>query len=327
MRDMGVSVPEPWPLGPVHCEACHGESAGEGIASCDHIGCPLCFLHVVHPWPLGAGCAYFDYEGAEQEHASHCDLCGAYATDFVPVAERDRYGFQVSTRCCAGCGLLFQYPRLAPAGLRALYSGPYRALVSAWHGREINAQTLYGEQVEYGKRLSGVLWRELGHGDEDETCAACFRRRVLDLGGSTGRVAHVVGWHVSADHVTVVEPGMAEAAVAVGNVHRVVVQSAEDFDPGEEKWDLVLLCQTVDHLRSISAVLRKVKGLLAPGGRFFVDAVDSSLIPEPVRYKVDHIYSLTPATMRAYLERAGFVAREVPAPSENHVAFLCEVAS
>jgi len=81
----------------------------------------------------------------------------------------------------------------------------------------------------------------------------------------------------------------------------------------------------VDHLRSISTVLRKVRTWLAPGGRFFVDAVDSSLIPEAERYKIDHVYALTPETMRAYLERAGFVAHEVPAPSANHVAYLCEV--
>lgn len=270
---------------------------------------------MTQPWPLGAGAAYFDYEAQPKEHAKSCDLCGAFGGDGKAI--RDRYGFPVQQIRCVRCGLIYQPRPLAPAGLRALYSGPYRALVSAWHGREINAQTLEPEQREYGRRLDLMLHSE-----------GVRFRQLLDLGGSTGIVAEEVSFDSvwAPEAVTVVEPNPAEAAAAARRVGRVVVQSAEDFDPGDERWDLVLLCQTVDHLRSISAVLCKVRGLLAPGGRFFVDAVDSSLIPEPVRYKVDHIYSLTPATMRAYLERAGFVAREVPAPSENHVAFLCEVA-
>ena len=295
-------------------------------------------------WTAERARGFFDYEGAEKEHANHCDLCGAYATDFVPIAERDRYGFHVRHVACAGCGHVFQYPRLAPEGLRALYAGPYRALVSAWHGREINAQTLAPEQSMYGARLALIL------GDAGVTGG-----RVLDLGGSTGVVAARVAYGLHGDappfpegrHVTVVEPGAAEAAAAIRRADRVVVQSAEDFDADPGSFDLIMLCQTVDHLRSISAVLAKVRKWLAPGGRFFVDAVDwervrnkggrfyledgTTLVcegpgPNWTALKIDHTYALTGATMRRYLETAGFVAREVEAPSENHVAFLCEVA-
>jgi 2-polyprenyl-3-methyl-5-hydroxy-6-metoxy-1,4-benzoquinol methylase len=282
------------------------------------------------PWTADRAREFFDYEAQPKEWPGRCDACGSKQDTGEGeglLAERDRYGFPVQTYRCVECELVFQWPRLAPAGLRALYAGPYRALVSAWHGREINAQTLGPEQREYGRKLGRMLGDDLDcfvEMDEDFD-----PKSILDLGGSTGVVATWVNWFVSAHQgpITIVEPSMAEAAVASrqNGVARVVVQSAEDFDPGGERYDLILLCQTVDHLRSISTVLRKVRTWLAPGGRFFVDAVDSSLIPEAERYKIDHVYALTPETMRAYLERAGFVAHEVPAPSANHVAYLCEV--
>jgi SAM-dependent methyltransferase len=268
------------------------------------------------PWTAERARAFFDYEAQPREWVHACDLCGLSfrgPLSYVQVASRDRYGFPAGSAACLNCGLVFQGRPLAPAGLRALYAGPYRALVSAWHGRPINRETLEPEQRAYGRRLRAEILSARPH---------WIPTRVLDLGGSTGAVVSTVAAYA---WLTLVEPCVAEAAAAARRVNRVVVQSAEDFEPGDERWDLILLCQAVDHLRSISTVLRKVRTWLAPGGRFFVDAVDSERIPEAERYKIDHVYALTPATMRRYLETAGFVAREVPAPSANHVAFLCEV--
>lgn len=280
---------------------------------------------VAEPWTAERARSFFDYE-AQPKHWGRCDLCNAAWPLFERLAQRDRYGFPVETWRCTMCGLVFQHPDLAPDGLRALYSGPYRALVSAWHGRPINRETMEPEQRDYSWRLIESVEEHLPL----EPYLDRFLGRVLDLGGSTGVVARtIIGKLWASEGAVIVEPCLEEAVAALRQPHidRVVIQSAEDFEASPGSFDLILLCQTVDHLRSISAVLRKVRTWLAPGGRFFVDAVDSSLIPEAERYKIDHVYALTPATMRAYLERAGFVAREVQAPSANHVAFLCEVAA
>src|SRR5262245_66425423 len=106
------------------------------------------------PWTAEGARAFFDYEAQPRSGRLQCDLCGRYANT-EQLANRDRYGFPVPTVRCRDCGLVFQQPSLGPAGLRALYSGPYRALVSAWHGREINAEPLRPEQVGYGIRLAG----------------------------------------------------------------------------------------------------------------------------------------------------------------------------
>jgi SAM-dependent methyltransferase len=277
---------------------------------------------VTEPWTAERARAFFDYEAQPKERMVACDLCGSRNGTRSIVSERDRYGFPVLTVQCLDCGLVFQDAPMASEGLRALYSGPYRALVSAWHGRPINRETLEPEQRMYAARLAEVIDGGLAEGT-----------RVLDLGGSTGivaaRVALAMDSHHEPRHITVVEPCAEEAVAAIPRANRVVVQSAEDFEAEPGSYDLILLCQTVDHLRSISAVLRKVRTWLAPGGRFFVDAVDWEKVrgdgPAHDALKIDHVYALTPTTMRRYLEAAGFVAREVEAPSANHVAFLCEV--
>jgi SAM-dependent methyltransferase len=282
------------------------------------------------PWTAERASEFFDYEAQPKEHVGVCDLCGSCLTPEV-VAEGDRYGFPVRHVGCRDCELVFQSPRLAPAGLRALYSGPDRALVSAWHGRPINRETLEPEQAGYARALGDTFERLWMRGAEKPLPGV----RVLDLGGSTGIVgasiaARLVSRKAGGGTLTVVEPSCEEAVAAIPRAARVVVQSAEDFEAELGSFDLVLLCQTVDHLRSISAVLRKVRTWLAPGGRFFVDAVDWEKVrgdgPAHDALKIDHVYALTPTTMRRYLETHGFVAREVEAPSANHVAFLCEVA-
>lgn len=282
---------------------------------------------MAEPWAVGRGAEFFDWQAQPKHPAYDCDLCGATLVKGLvngmryleTVATRDRYGFPIPTARCVKCGLVQQAIPMDPAGLRALYSGPYRALVSEWWGRPINAETLEPEQRAYGQELAQLIATADAHHFITRTS------RVLDLGGSTGVVANTMTpWA----HLTVIEPSPAEAAAAARRVNRVVVQSAEDFDPGDERYDLVLLCQTVDHLRSISGVLRKVRGLLAPGGRFYVDIVDWEAVrgegPVELALKIDHIYSLTPATMEAYLARAGFSYQIVGSPAPNHVGYLCE---
>jgi SAM-dependent methyltransferase len=280
------------------------------------------------PWTAERARTFFDYEAQPKEWPLPCDLCGDRRGVTSFVALRDRYGFPVKHDRCPTCGLVKQGPRLAPAGLRALYSGPYRALVSAWHGRPINRETLEPEQGEYGLKLAYTIAKAINL--HYTTSPPTPHGRLLDLGGSTGVVGRRVADCLMMAQVTVVEPSAEEATAAIRRADRVVVQSAEDFEAEPGSFDLILLCQTVDHLRSISAVLRKVRTWLAPGGRFFVDAVDWEKVrgngPAHDALKIDHVYALTPTTMRRYLEAAGFVAREVEAPSANHVAFLCEVA-
>ena len=107
---------------------------------------------------------------------------------------------------------------------------------------------------------------------------------------------------------------------------------AEDYDPQGRTWDLVLLCQTIDHLLDVGGTLRRVRALLNPGGYLFVDIVDFRAAylrngSAEDATKIDHPYYLTQETMQAYLRQAGFgVVHADYAADHLHVSYLCRLA-
>ena len=139
------------------------------------------------------------------------------------------------------------------------------------------------------------------------------------MGGSTGVVAEYLSNCFQSLHAAIVEPSDEADMV---HTMEVIRGTAEDFDTEGYRYDLITLCQTVDHLLDISGTLRKLKSCLAEDGWLFVDAVDYDVTHE---VKIDHPFNLTDKTMRAYLDRAELriVATE-QAKDGMHLRYLCQ---
>jgi SAM-dependent methyltransferase len=58
--------------------------------------------------------------------------------------------------------------------------------------------------------------------------------------------------------------------VAEGHGHEFVLSRIEDYDPGEERFDLILAFNLIEHVARPRAVLGALAGLLAPGGRLVI---------------------------------------------------------
>ena len=107
----------------------------------------------------------------------------------------------------------------------------------------------------------------------------------------------------------------------------------EQHDFGGRRFDVVLICQTVDHLLDVAGTLRRVRELLTENGRLFIDIVDFRAaylrhwsVEEAV--KIDHPYYLTEPAMVAYLQRTGFeVARADYAADHLHVSYVAMPAA
>src|SRR3954470_14029335 len=120
----------------------------------------------------------YDYAAAPKTRVEQCNLCGNHA--FVVVTHRDRYGYPALASGCTRCGLVFLDPVMTPEAYGRFYGGTYRPLVSAFHGRLIDARTIQGEQRDYAAERGDLLAPYLsGRG----------YRTMLDIGGSTGAVA------------------------------------------------------------------------------------------------------------------------------------------
>jgi hypothetical protein len=248
--------------------------------------------------------AIWDHDAQPKDYIDLCNLCGEDVS--LGIEQSDRYGYRVHMYWCA-CGLTQINPRMTREAYARFYETAYRPLVSAFHGREINAQTIRPEQKEYGDRLARLLSAWTG----------ARERSLLDVGGSTGTVAHTLsGWlHISS--VVVLDPSSEELAEC-----RVpkVWGTIEDFQPNGRTWDLITLCQTADHLLDLMGSLKKIKGLLSPDGLFWSDIVDFDVTRE---VKIDHPFNLTESTYRQFLSKAGFKLLQVNyAPDGVHIGFL-----
>lgn len=247
----------------------------------------------------------FDYEGEPKEFEIPCNLCGgSHAT---VLSEVDRFGYPQPAVRCQNCGLVYLAPRMTPEAYKRFYeTGAYRRLVSAYHGREINEKTLVREQESYARRLGGLL----------QAWADDFAT-LLDVGGSTGVVARILAERLSLK-ATVLDPAPLELAEAKDM--ETIPGTVEDFDPKGRTWDLVTLCQSVDHLLDPLGSLGKIHALLPKKGLFWLDALDfdrSKLV------KIDHPYNFTEKTLRAMLQKAGFFVVGYDRRGD-HVGFVCQ---
>ena len=261
----------------------------------------------------------YDFDAVPKERVETCNLCGS--ADFTAIARRDRYGFAATTVACTRCGLAFLNPRLTAAAYADFYRGVYRPLVSAYHGRRIDAETVEADQVPYAEELAALLEPHLrGRGYRD----------LLDVGGSTGVVSEAIARRFELA-ATVFDPAPAEVERARARGLDAEVATIETFDPGERRYDVVLLCQTIDHLTDIAAALAQIRTWLRDGGVFFVDIVDFrwAYAHNGVEQatKIDHPHSLTEPTAEAFLARAGFdVSQKRRAADLLHVAYVCRAA-
>ena len=262
----------------------------------------------------------YDYAAQPRETLTACNLCGA--TTFVVIAHRDRYGYPAEAHACETCGLVFLNPRMTAEAYARFYDGVYRPLVSAFHGRLIDATTIQAEQGEYAAACADFIRPFI---------AGAGLRTLLDIGGSTGVVAR----HLSDAFQlqgTVIDPAPLEVAQARAFGLETITGLVEAHDFGDRRFDLVVICQTVDHLLDVAGTLAHVRELLSPQGRLFIDIVDFRAAYLRVwsvedAIKIDHPYYLTDAAMRAYLVRAGFaVLRATYAADHLHVGYICRPA-
>jgi 2-polyprenyl-3-methyl-5-hydroxy-6-metoxy-1,4-benzoquinol methylase len=199
------------------------------------------------------------------------------------------------------------------------YESIYRPLVSAYHGRLIDAKTVQEDQRIYAAEMARFLAPYFG-----DRRGASF----LDVGGSTG----VIAAHFAKEfgfQATVLDPAPDEIAEAATLGIKAITSLVEDWNPGNLRYDVVGMFQTVDHLLDVGGTLRKLRDVIAPDGLFVVDIVDfrAAYLKNwsiEAAIKIDHPYSLTEETMEAYLARTGFSVLRKAYSSDHHlVAYVC----
>ncbi len=266
----------------------------------------------------------FDYNSRKKERMESCNLCNQ--TQSVIVSRTDRYGFGVHAHLCMNCGLGFLSPRLSADEYASFYEDVYRPLLSAYYGRKIDQHTIQDEQLVYAE----YVWELLG----PQLLPGCSYS-LLDIGGSTGVVAKYLRDKAASERdtslvLTILDPSPRELHQANSSNIETIAGLVENFEPGNRTWDIVLLCQTVDHLLDVRSTFNKIRGLMSDQAWFFVDIVDWEFalllkrnLEETV--KVDHPFMLTRDTLHCFLSITGFrCVGEALSPSKHLIGCLCQ---
>jgi 2-polyprenyl-3-methyl-5-hydroxy-6-metoxy-1,4-benzoquinol methylase len=204
-------------------------------------------------------------EAVRAPSPSPCPACAAEATVPHAIARDVEYGSSdraYAYRRCAACGAIFIDPppvdRLAEIYPSTYYS--FRASGDASLTQRIK------------ERLDARLFRRLLRDLRGPTL------RVLDVGGGTGWLLSVVRRadpRVVATHEVDLDDSARAAAEAAGHVFHCT--PIERF-ASDERFDLVLMLNVIEHVADPVAVLRVVAGLLAPGGRILIKTPNTATL-------------------------------------------------
>jgi SAM-dependent methyltransferase len=262
----------------------------------------------------------YDYAVQDKQFIDTCNLCGS--SRWTVIVRKDRYGYPAEATACSHCGLTVLYPRMSAHGYQAFYEGVYRPLVSAYHGRLIDARTIQAEQRVYAADLAAFVAPYL---------QPLQGRTMLDIGGSTG----VVAAHFARTFrlkASLIDPAPAEIAEAAAAGVETIRGFVEDWNPAGRRFALVGMFQTIDHLLDVRATLDKIRGLIEDDGYFIVDIVDFRAAylrnwSVEAAVKIDHPFSLMQETVEAYLARAGFEPlRKCFSADHLHISYVCRPA-
>lgn len=254
-----------------------------------------------------------EYLQLATDHVPACPLCGS--SHRAPVTDRDRAGFPATSVCCTQCGLVYITPRLTAEAYTEFYrSGEYRRIASSLKKPGDPPNTVESRrdcQLRYAETISKLL----------STAGLKPGMTFLDIGGSIGAVAA----RLTADYglrSTVLEPSDEERGEAAARGLETIAGTLDDWEP-TERYDIVGLFQTIDHLLHPATSLRKIRErVIRPNGMLAVDVVDFRFLTAGFKnlhkaVKIDHPCAFTAWNMHVLLMRSGFEVLGTGDWSEN----------
>jgi len=238
-----------------------------------------------------------DVENLTREIVPCCNVC--FSERNIILSTQDRYGLPLRTAMCLNCGLIYLVDRLTPASYREFYQrGTYRDISSRFNNTHHSIADIEASQSLYAKNLIRAI-----DGYVDKT------GNLIDIGGSVGRVCREIADHFQM-RGTILDPAEDEIAGARKFGLKTVSSAIEEWDT-DERFDLVLLCRSIEHLVDLRKALGNIRRLLSARGLLYCDIadfMDSCEIIGPPRAvtKLDHCYWLCLDTAYEIFRALGF---------------------
>jgi len=257
---------------------------------------------------------------------SACPFCPKTGlSNITVIGTCDRYGFPVRLAMCNRTGIIFLLDRLALEDYNEFYKqGHYREVLDVFWDRQPLKKTgeeqLSTNAIKKAKETVNAL-----HG----LVKFPNQARMLDIGGSTGEVS-IAFKDAFGVLPTVLDPAEQELDIArqQGLDTRLGSFETVEFAP-DEKYDIVLLHQTIEHIYNLQNTMERIRGILEPGGLFifdfldFIDELDASGSVEAVS-RLDHCHWIYLEMLEVFLSFVGFRALSTIRSRANFFLVVCE---
>lgn len=128
-----------------------------------------------------------------------------------------------------------------------------------------------------------------------------FGQKVLELGCFEGKFTNKILNYF--EDVTVIDASselIEKAKTRVNNKARFILSTFEEAELHDEKFDVIFLLHTLEHLDDPTNVLRQIKKWIAPAGRLFVAVPNANAISRQIAVKMNLIGYHTAVTKGEY---------------------------
>lgn len=261
----------------------------------------------------------FDPSKLKRANHNECNWCGS--RQVTKIEEYDRYGFNNPASLCQKCELVFLNKPIDNVDIGYFYSNWYRPLVSAYHNRVIDHKTIQEEQRVYGEYLKEKL-------KENSVNSI---QKCLDIGGSTGVVLDIIRKENPQMSGTILDPAPDELNEAASHGFEIVNGTLENLLPEKlDGFDLILMCQTIDHLTDLKVAMNKIDCLLKRNsGLLYFDILEfqRNIDKNGVcgSLKIDHPYYFTEIFVDKMLAEIDInVIAKWELYDKIHVGYLCQ---
>ncbi len=227
----------------------------------------------------------------DREQNTPCDLCGG--DQWRSIAHRDRKGNPLETGICTRCGLVSHLPLPDEAQIARYYAEAYRR---DYHGESVPAARRVMRAWRNGERIHHLLAPHVVSGG-----------RVFEVGAGLGCTLKVFQHH--GFRASGIEPNRDFNRYSRQSLRADVANRNLFETDAQEAHDLVLLVHVIEHFRSPTRALMKIREFIREDGLLFVECpnVTAPFATFSRLFHFAHIHNFAPETLTALAAKCGFV--------------------
>ena len=225
-----------------------------------------------------------------------CISCGSAEREKI-IDDRHFPGTEIVR--CGGCGLIYPHPRPSEQAVAEFYRTAYFAHEGALGDLKRNLRIYFNSvraknQYRWISSAAGTLI-----GDNP---------RMLELGCGYGKLLelfHRGGWQVRG-----IEPSedCARYTASKFDDETVFLGTFENYDPGDEKFDLLVFSHVFEHFVAPENIIIKIREMLKPGGLLYLELPNNQSIYYHGN-QFNHIpdfYFFDSKSLASFLDKHGF---------------------